>query len=125
MDTLSFNRDLLNPFQHGLFAWKLMSHKLCRWLVPVSVIPAAIGFAILSPGHVWGRIALLLIFGGAILAFATTQIPDRWRLPRALAGLLGALAANLAVVHASWRFLHGHDDHIWEPTRRTHASKAT
>jgi cellulose synthase/poly-beta-1,6-N-acetylglucosamine synthase-like glycosyltransferase len=125
MDTLAFNRDLLNPFQHGLFAWKLMSHKLCRWLVPVSAVPATIGLAMLSPDQLWARIALILVFVGALLAFATTRIPDHWRLPRGMAGLLGALAANLAVVHASWRFVHGHDDHIWEPTRRSHASEAT
>lgn len=125
MDTLAFNRDLLNPLQHGLFAWKLLSHKVCRWLVPVSLIPAAIGLAILAPSHLWSRILLLLICLGALLAFATARFPDRWHLARSVAGFLGVLAANLAAVHAAWRFVHGHDDHIWEPTRRARVSKPT
>ncbi|WP_243373855.1 glycosyltransferase family 2 protein [Geotalea sp. SG265] len=28
------NRDLLNPFRHGLFAWMLWSHKMLRFLLP-------------------------------------------------------------------------------------------
>lgn len=28
------NRDMLNPFRHGLFAWMLWSHKMLRFLVP-------------------------------------------------------------------------------------------
>jgi hypothetical protein len=28
------------------------------------------------------------------------------------------VAANVAVIHAAWRVVYGHEDHIWEPTRR-------
>lgn len=34
------NRNLLNPRRHGLFAWQLLSHKMCRWLVPLFLILA-------------------------------------------------------------------------------------
>jgi hypothetical protein len=30
-----------------------------------------------------------------------------------------AVAANVAVVHALARVVLGHEDHLWEPTRRT------
>src|SRR2546426_11098991 len=39
--TLWHKRSLLNPRRHGLFAWMLWSHKVCRWLVPWMALPAA------------------------------------------------------------------------------------
>lgn len=33
-------KQLLNPFRFGAFAWKLWSHKLLRWLVPVFLVTA-------------------------------------------------------------------------------------
>ena len=29
-----------------------------------------------------------------------------------------AAAANIAVIHAILRVIGGHEDHLWEPTRR-------
>jgi cellulose synthase/poly-beta-1,6-N-acetylglucosamine synthase-like glycosyltransferase len=119
METLYFNRDLLNPWVHGLFAWKLLSHKLCRWLLPLSALPALLGLVVLSKVH--ASIIILLIggLGAGVLAFVGATWPDSRRVPRWLpVGLLGILAANLAVVHSTWRFFHGHEDHMWEPTRR-------
>ena len=34
------NARMLNPARYGLFAWQLVSHKLCRWLVPAALIVA-------------------------------------------------------------------------------------
>ena len=39
---------LLNPFRHGLFAWQLASHKLCRWLVPFAMLIAIVTNAALA-----------------------------------------------------------------------------
>lgn len=118
MDTLYFNRDLLDPIRHGAFAWKLLSHKLARWLVPVTALPALVGLALLARHHAWSGWLLglaALLAGAALLA---SRWPESRRLPGSLAGILGALSANLAVVHAAWRFFVGHEDHVWEPTRR-------
>ena len=119
METLYFNRELLNPLQHGGFAWKLFSHKLCRWAVPLSAVPAMVGLAMMVPKHPWA--AMLFIAGIAIvlLAAAGATWPEDRPVPRMIpVSLLGALAANLAVIHSAWRFFHGHQDHVWEPTRR-------
>ena len=40
-------------------------------------------------------------------------------MPRPVSIAAFGVAANLAVLHAAWRFVGGHEDHIWEPTRRT------
>jgi len=120
MDTLYSNRDLLDPLHHGAFAWKLLSHKLCRWLVPLSIVFAATGLLILSPFHVWSRWMLGVIAALGVLAIVGARWPDSRPLPALMPiGIVGALAANLAVVHAAWRFFHGHEDHVWEPTRRS------
>jgi cellulose synthase/poly-beta-1,6-N-acetylglucosamine synthase-like glycosyltransferase len=119
MDTLYYRRELLDPAQHGAFAWKLISHKLCRWALPVSVIPAIAGLAILSRIHAWATI--VLIAGGviALLALAGATWPNNRPMPRAISLAAFGVAANLAVVNALWRVIHGHEDHVWEPTRRS------
>jgi cellulose synthase/poly-beta-1,6-N-acetylglucosamine synthase-like glycosyltransferase len=119
METLYFNRDLLDLATHGAFAWKLLSHKLARWLVPLSAVPALVGAALLAQVQPW---AWLLVVGGIgvlALAVAGAKWPEDRPIPAFMpVSILGALAANLAVVHSAWRFFHGHEDHVWEPTRR-------
>lgn len=122
METLYFNRDLLNPARHAAFAWKLFSHKVCRWCVPLSVMPATIGVALLALRYPWAwsvlamEVAVLL---GTVLA---TRWPDSRPLPSwAPPRILGSLTGNLAVLHAAWRFVRGRRDYTWEPTRRQHA----
>lgn len=119
METLYFNRDLLDPITHGAFAWKLLSHKLCRWLVPLSAVPALVGVAILATTRMEGVVLLALGLVVLMLAVLGARWPETRPVPSWLpVAILGTLAANLAVVHSAWRFLHGHEDHLWEPTRR-------
>jgi cellulose synthase/poly-beta-1,6-N-acetylglucosamine synthase-like glycosyltransferase len=119
MDTLYYRRELLDPAQHGEFAWKLISHKLCRWALPVSVIPGIVGLDILSRAHTWA--SLILIAGGviALLALAGATWPKNRPMPRVISLAAFGVGANLAVVNAVWRVIHGHEDHVWEPTRRS------
>jgi cellulose synthase/poly-beta-1,6-N-acetylglucosamine synthase-like glycosyltransferase len=119
METLYFNRELVDPMRHGMFAWKLISHKLCRWFVPLSTPFSLIGLSMLSPEFIWARVLLVGAIFIAAVAFAGTRWPDGRRVPRWLP--VGALAANLAVLNAAYRFFHGHEDHLWEPTRRPRA----
>ena len=121
-----YNRDLLDFVHHGSFAWKLLSHKLCRWAVAVAAIPGAAGLGLLSRQHAWPRGVLLLGLGATVFAIIALRWPESRTMPRAFpVRLLGALSANIAVVHATWRFFHGHNDHIWEPTRRGNTIKPT
>jgi len=123
METLYFNRDLLNPVVHRSFAWKLLSHKLCRWFVPLTAVPALVGIALLAISFPVGFAVLGIGLGVVALSIAGATWPGHRPVPRWLpAGMLGALAANLAVIHSAWRFFHGHEDHVWEPTRRAAAS---
>jgi glycosyltransferase involved in cell wall biosynthesis len=118
MATLYARRALLNPFRHGAFAWKLFSHKICRWFLPLSVLPAVVGLVVLAGNHGWARLTLL---AGAVivtLAIAGAYWPAHKSMPRLVSVAAFGLAANLAVIVAFWRFLRGQPDAVWEPTRR-------
>jgi hypothetical protein len=118
MATLLENRALLNPLRHGAFAWKLFSHKVCRWLVPIMMLPAALGLMLLAPSHAW---ALALVgVGAVVIGLATLGVlwPAARPMPATLSALAFGLAANAAVVHAAWRLARNRDDSRWEPTRR-------
>jgi len=119
MDTLYANRTLLDPSEHGLFAWKLLSHKVCRWLLPFLFFPAAAGLLILSLAHSW---PLLVLMAGALLA-AMAAVGALWpetrSMPRLISVAAFGVSANLAVLVAVRRVLAGGNDYIWEPTRRS------
>lgn len=123
MDTLYYNRALLNPVRHGAFAWKLLSHKLCRWLVPLSALLGVLGLMLLSVRYPLAFVPLALFAAAGITSLAVARAPEGTRVPRLASLIAFAFAANAAVVNASWRFAGGHDDHIWEPTRRAVATR--
>jgi cellulose synthase/poly-beta-1,6-N-acetylglucosamine synthase-like glycosyltransferase len=118
MDTLYVHRFLLDPTRFGLFAWKLFSHKVCRWLMPVSVIPGIVGLVLLALSHSWPRWLLAVGAVIALLALTGALWPSEKRAPRVVSLAAFGVAANVAVLHAIWRVLTGPHDHIWEPTRR-------
>ena len=118
VETLISQRQLLDPIQHGLFAWKLISHKVCRWLFPVLAIPGTIGLGLLASDHWWARIGLGGIAIAGFLALMGLYWPSAKPAPYAISLAAFGVAANIAVIHALWRVWHGHEDHIWEPTRR-------
>jgi cellulose synthase/poly-beta-1,6-N-acetylglucosamine synthase-like glycosyltransferase len=120
-ETLLHNRFLLDPSRFGSFAWKLWSHKVCRWLVPASALPGVAGLLILAPEHPWAAVTLGVLLIGTLAVAAGALWPPSKQMPRIISILTFATSANVAVVHALLRVIVGHDDHVWEPTRRTHA----
>jgi len=118
IETLYVHRFLLDPIRYGVFAWKLFSHKVCRWLLPLAMIPGLVGLVLLASSHWWAR--LLLAVGAVVAMLATigTVWPSERRAPRIVSLPAFAVGANLAVIEALWRVLARRQDHIWEPTRR-------
>lgn len=118
LETLYFKREFLNPFAYGWFAWKLLSHKLMRWLVPWAAVVATIGLIGLAADHVWARWAL----GGGV-GFLTAGAlswwwPDRVRIPTVISLPGYVFWGIVAGLHAWVRALRGDLDPTWEPTRR-------
>jgi cellulose synthase/poly-beta-1,6-N-acetylglucosamine synthase-like glycosyltransferase len=116
--TLAHKRALLNPVRHPLFAWKLFSHKLCRWMVPWAGIPGAIGLAGMAGYSPIALVAAILAGLGLLVASLSWALADRVQLPSLLQFAAYALSGNVAAMHALLRALRGVRDATWEPTRR-------
>jgi glycosyltransferase involved in cell wall biosynthesis len=119
IDTLFSRRELLDPTRYGLFAWKLFSHKVCRWLLPVSAVFGIVGLLLLANSLLWARLILAAAGALAIIALVGALWPSNRPMPRLVSLVAFGVAANLAVLNALWRVVVGHNDHVWEPTRRS------
>lgn len=122
LGTLFFKRHLLNPRRSGVFAWMLVSHKVCRWLVPVAMLVCVAGLSALAFTSAWARFALGAVIAGAALGGMGWLWPEGASMPRCVALPAYVLAGNVAVLHAWWRLLAGQLAPVWEPTRRAATS---
>lgn len=121
METLGWKRHLLDPFRHGVFAWMLFSHKVCRWLIPVAAVALWVGLVLVSLALRWTPAVVVLGVGlaaGLGLAWLGLRRPEGRPLPRLLS--LGAFAvlSNIAILRAWVRAWRGAGQAVWEPTRR-------
>jgi len=116
--TLAHRRALLNPLRYGAFAWMLVSHKVCRWLVPWALAASLGALAVLSFTVPWARIVLATAVALAAVAGIAWLRPAGEAMPRFVALPAYVAAGNLAVLHAWLRFLAGRSAPVWEPTRR-------
>jgi cellulose synthase/poly-beta-1,6-N-acetylglucosamine synthase-like glycosyltransferase len=118
MQTLHFKRHLLNPFRHGVFAWMLFSHKVCRWVLPWALLGGALGITLLASEYLVVRVVLALGVGVVLLAAVGWFWPESRPMPRILGLPAFAVTGNLAAIHSAIRALHGDVNPTWEPTRR-------
>ncbi|HWV58808.1 MAG TPA: glycosyltransferase [Longimicrobiales bacterium] len=116
--TLLARRRLLDPFKHGIFAWMLLSHKLCRWLVPWALILGVAGAVILAFAWLPPWAVVAAIAATAAGAWVAWRRLDNTSLPKPLSFAAYFLAANVATIHAWLRVARGRTEPIWEPTRR-------
>lgn len=118
LETLFHFRHLMNPWRFGGFAFRLISHKLCRWLVSLSLPVSALAVLWWSAESEAGRIVLAALLAGVATGFAGMRWPHGRRAPRlvVVAGYL--LASNVAGVRAWSRFLMRRRTAVWQPTSR-------
>ena len=118
LETLWYKRHLLNPFRHGVFAFMLMSHKLCRWLVYVTLPFSLLALSVAASSSKVAAAVLGALLLGIAIGAAGMIWPEGRRAPYpvALAGFL--LASNLAGLVAWRRAMGRQRSPFWEPTRR-------
>lgn len=120
LDSLYTRREMLNPFRHGRFAWMLASHKLGRWIVPLTLPGALAGLALLAVGG--EPLAMAGVIAASVLAAGTTTAL-RWPAERPIPQLLafaGYIGVGLTAGVVAWgKALARERKPVWEPTRRS------
>ncbi|MCC6933931.1 MAG: glycosyltransferase [Deltaproteobacteria bacterium] len=110
-------REMMNIKRFGVFSWELISHKLCRWLVPWFIAIAALSLfslrevAPLYSSFFWIMCASLLL---AALGFAdkTCARSPICKIP------MFFLLSNAAILHAWIKWLSGKRQVSWTPSDR-------
>ena len=108
---------LLNPFRYHLFAWQLVSHKLCRWLIPFAMIVALASNVVLAPSSMFYRGTLFVQVAFYALAasyLATKRLPSfgMLRLPSFF------VMVNVSILDAWFRYFCGERIVSWNPSKR-------
>ena len=119
METLLFKRHLLNPLSEPLFAWKLFSHKVTRWLIPWAALAAYVALAALAVDDAVARFVLIAATIPILVGLIGWKLADPARSqPRWMSIPAYAVAGSTAVLRATLQALRGERAPIWEPTRR-------
>ena len=118
LETLWSFRALMAPWREGSFAFMLASHKLCRWLVylslPLALVGLALGCVVEPRLLILAALALLALLAG-LVTFAWPA-DRRVPLPLALTGF--AVISAYSGVAAWVKFFRRQRMPTWEPTRR-------
>jgi hypothetical protein len=110
---------LVNPLRHAVFAWQLLSHKLCRWLVPFGMMTAFVSNAYVAFSSRWYATLFMI----QVLFYAVALGGIVWkpllRLPIIKLSSF-FLVVNASIFQAWVRYWSGERLITWEPTKRWH-----
>ncbi len=110
-------KGMMNPFKYGLYSFKILSHKLSRWLVPLYLIMALAANFFLYNTHMlfvitlWGQIALYTM---ALAAYVVPKLNSLslFRIP------FFFVMVNWSIVVSWYYYIIGKEFVVWEPTKR-------
>ena len=108
---------LLNPLRYRLFSWQLLSHKLCRWLVPFAMILAfGTNVFLLSDSVVYlytfSAQLIFYLFGLWGIWFRLHSKASIVKLPTFF------ILVNLSILYAWCRYARGERMTWWSPSQR-------
>lgn len=119
ISVMSKNLSLLNPLKYGLFSLQLVSHKLCRWFVPLFLVTAFLSNAfLLFSGQIYlvsfllQIIFYLLAGAGILFSEKFKKVSKLFRIPYYF------MMANFAIGAAWWKFFRGQRAVFWQPSER-------
>jgi cellulose synthase/poly-beta-1,6-N-acetylglucosamine synthase-like glycosyltransferase len=117
LTALFANAELLNPLKYPTFAFILWSHKLLRWLGPVSLLLCFASAWVLREQPLYAMILFgqLAFYAMAAGSLAWPDAMDRFP-PARLSAFF--LLVNAAAGQALVLWLAGVRQELWEPTRR-------
>ena len=108
---------LVNPMRYPLFAWQLVSHKLCRWLVPFAMMAAFLSNAILALSSKWYAMTFVLQMLFYSVALGGILWKPLLRLP-VIKLCAFFLLVNASIFQAWVRYWSGERLVAWEPSKR-------
>lgn len=108
---------LVNPLRHAMFAWQLLSHKLCRWLVPFGMMTAFASNAFLALSSQWYAILFLIQILFYSVALGGIVWKPLLRLPIIKLSSF-FLLVNASIFQAWVRYCSGERLVAWEPSKR-------
>jgi glycosyltransferase involved in cell wall biosynthesis len=108
---------LVNPFRYPIFAWQLVSHKLCRWMVPFAMLSAlACNWILIGRSSGYG---LLFLAQGAFYAIGLGGLCSAYLRQFTLVKLPAFyLLVNASIVKAWLQYWAGERLVAWEPSKR-------
>jgi len=114
MTTLFHFKYMLNPFRYGLFAIQLISHKLLRWWAGIFLVLLFLSnaFLLFSKWYTMFFLLQMFFYCLAVIGWLGISRPFIFRIP------LFFSMVNLSALIAWVKYLMGHRQEIWEPSRR-------
>jgi len=106
---------LLNPIKYRLFSWQVISHKLCRWLVPLALIIAFTSNILLISKSTLYLITFLLqtgFYSIALLGISGIVKKSFLKIPSFF------VIVNFSILNAWYRYFKGERRIAWEPSQR-------
>jgi hypothetical protein len=111
-------RRLLNPFAFGVLSFELLSHKLCKFLVPIFLL-ALLDSSLLLAEHGRVYMAALAVQGAFYLAAGSAALmSNAGPLARAAGTARTFVVINAAIALAWIKYLQGETFTTWAPTKR-------
>jgi hypothetical protein len=108
----------MNPISYGGFAFRLVSHKLCRWLIFLLLPGALAGLGLLALSSKAALVTVGLILALVVIGGVVMRLPEGRRVFRPFLLMGFFVAVSLAALIAWSKALRGERNPIWEPTRR-------
>ena len=117
LTALERHPEVLNPFKYGWFSFQVISHKLMRWAVPwFLMLLLVVSFAVAGKGGIYSLALLgqLVFYGCVLLAYMKPEL----RANKFLKIPFFFIQVNLAIAHATLKFLTGTRMTVWSPSKR-------
>jgi hypothetical protein len=119
LETLWHWRQMLNPLRYGAFAFMLVSHKLCRWLVYLCVPFALVGLVLGATESVFGKLLSIAVMMGLVTGSMAWRRTQRAAPVNRLVSLMGFASASVCAGVLAWlKVFRRQHNPTWEPTRR-------
>ena len=113
LSTILRHKKFLNPFLTGLFSFELVSHKLCKLLVPFALLSLFVANVFLVSSNP----VYIVTLSGQIAFYLIPWLKNVYRISRWVAMCKSFAVVNLAILYGWIQWVRGDTYEIWETIR--------